>query len=228
MSVEAIAAQDERLAALHESGRRLVGYKTALLASSAQTRLGAAGPVWGLLSDDMALADGATFDLGTVTSAKAEVELVFELGDDLVGPGLTITDVLAATRALRVGIELPAVRRGAQTPTDVHAFLAHNTLAAGYVLGDRITAFDHLELAELAAAIWVDGQIAGAGVGARVLGNPARSVAWLGNGFARRGRELQADWLVFSGSLTDPISLRPGQSVRAEIVGVGAAEVRTA
>jgi len=225
MSAAAVAAQDEYLAALRAQGRRLTGYKTALLAQAARTRLGASGPVWGLLTDDMALPDGARFDLASVTSAKAEAELVFELGADLVGPGTTEDDVLAATTALYVGIELPAVPLGARSPTDVDGFLGYNTLAAHYVLGDAITEFGGLDLALVDAVVEVDGTVAATGVGARVLGHPARSVAWLANSLAPRGRELHAGMLVFSGALADPVTLRPAQSVRATISGIGRATV---
>jgi 2-keto-4-pentenoate hydratase len=61
---------DAFLATAQADGHQLVGYKMALFERESQQRLGADGPVWGLLTDDMAVDDGAECDLSTVASAK--------------------------------------------------------------------------------------------------------------------------------------------------------------
>jgi 2-keto-4-pentenoate hydratase len=228
MSPAAVAAQDISLQAALVNGHRLVGYKIALLDPPAQARLHADGPVWGQLTDDMALVDGAEFDLGAVASAKAEAELVFQLGADLVGPGATEADVLAATCALHVGIELPAVPLGGRPATDVGTFAARNTFASHYVLGRAVTHFTHVDMSLIGAIVEVDGEVVSSGCGARVLGSPARAVAWLANRLALHGRELQAGMIVFTGALADPVPLTTGARVSVEVAHVGRAAIRAA
>ncbi|MFF3872226.1 2-keto-4-pentenoate hydratase [Streptomyces sp. NPDC001978] len=228
MTIESAERLDAVLAAAKARGNHLIGYKTALLAPEAQRRLGAAGPVWGVLTDDMAINDGDEFDLSTVASAKAEVELVFQLGSDLVGPGVTEADVLAATAAVYAGIEIPSVPRGAEPPTRVGDYLACNALAAGYVLGCAVTGFHDIDMSLVGAVLEVDGDIVSSGAGAQVLGNPVRAVAWLANRLARHGKELHAGMVVFTGGLAAGVALAPGQSVAAEIAHVGRVAFRTA
>lgn len=217
---EAMARQqqalDERLAA----GHRLVGYKTALIGALAQQRLGACGPVWGWLTDEMQLDDGAEFDCSTQLRTKAEPELVFVLGADLVGPGVTEVDVIRATCAIRPGIELPGSRL-ATAPATVAEYVADNASAGRFVLGRPRNNVSGLDLELLGAILECDGDVVASGAGARVLGNPARAVAWLANSLAHLGRELHAGMVIFTGAMTDPAEVRPGHSMSAEFAHVG-------
>ena len=228
MSASVAAAQEAFLNAALAQGHRLVGYKISLLDPQAQGRFGAAGPVWGQLTDDMALLDGGEFDLSAVASAKAEAELVFQLGADLVGPGATEADALAATCALHAGIEIPAVPFGGQATTDAETFASRNTFAAAYVLGRAVTDFTRVDMSLIGAIVDVDGDVVSSGCGARVLGSPARAVAWLANRLALRGKELHAGMLVFTGALADPVTLTAGRTVSIEIAHLGRAAIRVA
>jgi 2-keto-4-pentenoate hydratase len=228
MSPASVTAQELFLEEARAQGHRLVGYKTALLAPQAQARYGAAGPVWGQLTDGMALVDGAEFDLSALASAKAEAELVFQLGADLVGPGVTEADVLAATCALHAGIEIPAVPLGGQAAADVEAFAGRNTFAWAYVLGRAVTDFTSIDMSLIGAIMEVDGDVVSSGCGARALGSPARAVAWLANRLALRGKEMQAGMLVFTGALAGPVTLTTGRRVSVEVAHVGRVAVRAA
>jgi 2-keto-4-pentenoate hydratase len=227
MTTEAVERLDAFLSASREKGLRHVGYKAALISSAAQRRMNSAGPVWGALTDDMAVTDGAQVDLSTVASAKAEVELVFQLGSDLVGPGVTEAHVLSATAAVYVGIEIPAVSVGSEPPTNTEDLLRSNALAWRYVLGQAATRFHGIDMSLVGAILEVNGEVTASGAGAGILGSPARSVAWLANRLASYGKELHAEMLVFSGALTDPVALAPGQSVSVEIAHVGRAALGT-
>jgi 2-keto-4-pentenoate hydratase len=225
MSVRAVTAQDAFLEKSGAQGHRLVGYKIALLDPQEQARLGAAGPVWGQLTDSMALVDGVEFSLEDVASAEAQAEVVFQLGDDLVGPGVTEADALDATRALLVGVGISAVPLGVQAAADTETFAAGNAFASRYVLGRAATDFAHLDMSLIGAIVEVDGNVVSSGCGARVLGSPARAVAWLANGLAIYGKELQAGMFVFTGPLAGPVTLAAGRRVSVDIAHLGRADV---
>jgi 2-keto-4-pentenoate hydratase len=213
---------DRRLAA----GRRLVGYKTALLDPSAQQRLGAPGPVWGWFTDDMQLADGASLDCASRHRLRAEAEIVFVLGEDLVGPGVTVNDVLSATSAIRAGIELPGSVR-ADASTSAADFVADNTAASWFLLGASSVPVTGLDLTELRGALRCDDVVVAAGHGARVLGNPARAVVTLVNSLAQDGRELRAGEFIFTGAVAGPISLVAGHRYTAEFDQLGTVRFTT-
>jgi 2-keto-4-pentenoate hydratase len=216
-------AELERVVA---AGHRLVGFKTALLDPAAQARLGSPGPVWGWFTDDMQLGEGGVLDCNSRHRFRAEAEIVFMLAHDLVGPGLTEADVLNATAAIRGGIELPGSRRD-DAPSTVADFVADNTSAAHFLLGPDLVPLTDGELpdnglerpggiADLAGSLYCDGEVVASGTAARVLGHPARAVAWLANALAADGLELHAGMFVFTGAVAGPISPVPGHTYAAD------------
>ena len=217
---EILAMQQRTLDALLRSGRRLTGVKTALLSQDAQRRLGAAAPVWGWLTSDMELPDGTELDCASRPATKAEPEVVFTLGADLVGPGVTEADVLRATAAISAGIELPGSARPAP-PADVREFVEDNTSAAHYIVGRPVLDFASLDLSLLGALVERDGEVISSGAGARVLGSPARSVAWVVNALAHMELELRAGMIVFSGAIADPVAVTAGHVISAEFAHLG-------
>jgi 2-keto-4-pentenoate hydratase len=228
------AARATQLAELERvvaAGHRLVGFKTALLDPAAQARLGSPGPVWGWFTDDMQLPDGGVLDCGSRHRFRAEAEIVFVLGHDLVGPGLTEADALNATAGIRGGIELPGSRR-ADPPATAAQFVADNTSAAHFLLGrdlvpitngDRPSNADEQlgRIAELAGSLRCDGEVVASGTAERVLGNPARAVAWLANALAADRLELHAGMFVFTGAVAGPISPVPGRTYTADFDRLG-------
>jgi 2-oxo-3-hexenedioate decarboxylase len=217
---EILAMQRCSLDTLLRSGRRLTGVKTALLSRDAQRRMGASGPVWGWLTSDMELPDGTELDCGSHPAVKAEPEVVFTLGADLVGPGVTEADVLRATAAISAGIELPGSARSAP-PGDVREFVEDNTSAAHYIVGRPVLDFASLDLSLLGALMERDGEVISSGAGARVLGSPARSVAWVVNALAHMGFELRAGMIVFTGAIADPVAVTAGHVISAEFAHLG-------
>lgn len=217
---EIFTLQQQTLDALLRPGRRLAGVKTALLSAKAQRRMGAAAPVWGWLTSDMELADGTELDCRLLPAAKAEPEVVFTLGADLAGPGVTEADVLRATAAISAGIELPGSTRPAP-PADVRELVEDNTSAAHYIVGRPVRDFASLDLSLLGALVERDGEVISSGAGARVLGSPARSVAWVVNALAHMGLELRAGMIVFTGAIADPAAVTAGHVISAEFAHLG-------
>jgi 2-oxo-3-hexenedioate decarboxylase len=217
---EILAMQQRTLDALLRSGRRLTGVKTSLLSHDAQRRLGAVAPVCGWLTSDMELPDGAELDCGSRPAIKAEPEVVFTLGADLVGPGVTEADVLRATAAISAGIELPGSARSAP-PADIREFVEDNTSAANYIVGRPVPDFADLDLSLLGALVERDGEVISSGAGARVLGSPARSVAWVVNVLSQMRFELRAGMIVFTGAIADPVAVTAGHVISAEFAHLG-------
>ena len=217
-------AKAERQAALEQRlrvGERPIGRKIALTARAAQDRVGASGPIWGWLTDTMEIPSGGVFVIPPFLRTRAEVELVFVLGQDLVGPGVTSRHVIAATAAVCAGIELPT-SPASGSPTTVAELVANNAWAGGFVIGQPRANWVALDLALFGALLEIDGQVVTSGAGAAVLGHPARAIAQLANDLAEDdGSELRAGELIFTGGLTEPVTLTPGMTVEASIAHLG-------
>ena len=78
-------------------GRKIVGHKIGLTSKAMQRSSGIDEPDYGVLLDDMVLADGAKIKAASFCVPRVEVELCFVLSKPLKGPGVSLIDVLRAT-----------------------------------------------------------------------------------------------------------------------------------
>jgi 2-oxo-hept-3-ene-1,7-dioate hydratase len=99
-------------------------------------------PDYGALFDDMFFDDGGTIPSGRFIRPRIEVELAFILDRPLNGPGVTIYDVLDATRYVTPALEILDARVQMSDPETGHLrtivdTVADNAADAGIVLGGR-------------------------------------------------------------------------------------------
>jgi 2-keto-4-pentenoate hydratase len=213
-------ARRQLIARYLQDGMRIVGMKIALTSVDAQRRLGTDRPVWGWLTDTMEISDGAVVDATLCARVRAEAELVFELGEDLAGPGITRRDVLDATAKIRPGIELPA--RAQRAPATAADLIMHNAMATHFVVGDALADWRRLDLSLLGVVMEVNGEPASSGCAAIVLGHPADAIAAVANDLARQENgALSAGQLVFTGGITPPVALLPAMTVDANFAHLG-------
>ena len=217
---QATEARRELIARYLQDGMRIVGIKIALTSPDAQTRLGTDRPIWGWLTDTMEIPDGAVIDAAQGSRLRAEAELVFELGDDIAGPGITRRDVLDATAAIRPGIELPA--RAERAPALAADLIMRNAMAAHFLVGDALADWHRLDLSLLGVVMEVNGEPASSGCPATVLGHPADAIAAVANDLARQeSGTLSAGQLVFTGGITPAVALLPAMTVNANFCHLG-------
>jgi 2-keto-4-pentenoate hydratase len=206
---------ERRLAA----GERPAGWKVGM--SSAIGRDGSTpGPIYGRLLQSMLVAPGEPIATAELNAPEVEGEIAFVLDRPLRGPGVTTADVLAAARGVLPAIEVIAGRL-APGEHAVADFVADNAFSARAVVGETLVPLDGLDLRLVGMVHSRGGAVVGAGAGARVLGHPAASVAWLANALAGGGGELEAGAVVLSGSLAPPVPARRGDVFTVEIDRLG-------
>ena len=94
---DAYAIQSRMVARRVQAGERIVGKKIGVTSKPVQDFLGVFEPDFGQLTSGMVNTESDGIDLNRLIQPKAEAELAFVLKADLVGPGITATDVLRAT-----------------------------------------------------------------------------------------------------------------------------------
>ncbi|CAN5803209.1 hypothetical protein BH23ACT10_BH23ACT10_07220 [soil metagenome] len=121
------------------------------------------------LTDAMRIDDGVVA-LDRFIHPKAEPEIAFLLGTDLVAP-VTATDVRGATAAVAVCLEVVDSRYVGSRfgPLDN---IADDSSAGAVVLGDPM-ALDDIDLRLLGVVVSVDGEVVDTAAGAAVYGDPA-------------------------------------------------------
>jgi 2-oxo-3-hexenedioate decarboxylase len=201
----------------------LAGWKLGATSRAKQARVGAREPVRGFLAAASALDLGEPLLLGSHIRPRAAPEIVFIMGAGLAGPAVSSADVLAATAAVAVGIEILDSRYGDYqfTMADV---VADNSSAGRYAIGPAIPAMG-LDLRLVGVLLEHNGEVIATASGAAALGHPASAVAWLVRSLAAENEGLRAGDIVLSGGLTAAVPLTAGDVVTVTADRLGSVEI---
>jgi 2-keto-4-pentenoate hydratase len=201
-------------------GRRIVGRKAGLTAKAVQTQLGVDQPDFGVLFEDMQVADGGRLDPARCLQPKAEAEIAFVLGADLPDAATTPEQVAGAVSTVHAAIEIVDSRIADWKITFADT-VADNGSSAFFALAGEGLPLAGLDLEGAAMELTVNGAVASTGIGAAALGNPLNAAAWLARTLAERGEPLKAGDILLAGALGPMVALTPGDHVRADIAGIG-------
>jgi len=226
LTLEHAYAIQQRLMALRlNDGERVVGKKIGVTSQAVMNLLGVGQPDFGILTDAMTVNSGAAIAASSLIQPKAEGELAFVLKHDLMGPGITVADVLRATEGVMVCFEI-VDSRIQDWKIKIQDTVADNASCGVFVLSDRLVPVQDVDLGLCGMVLEKNGEIVATGAGAATMGSPAVAVAWLANTLGRLGMSLKAGEVILSGSLGPMIPVKAGDNLRVSIGGVGSCSVR--
>ncbi len=216
------ALLEHRLAA----GEIITGKKIGATSKAVQDMLGIGQPDFGFLTDRMAVADGATIEIAQsgLIQPRAEAEIAFILRDDLHGPGVSESDVLAATGTVAPCFEI-VDSRIRDWQIGIVDTIADNASCGMYVIGAAREDPRGLDLPSLHVTVRKNGSFLSEGWGSAVQGSPLTAVAWLANTLGAYGVKLQAGEVILSGSLVPLEPVRPGDFFEMNLPGLGGCSV---
>ena len=206
-------------------GQGVIGWKIGLTSKAMQSVLNIAMPDSGVLMQDMEFHDGAVIPADRFIQPRIEAELAFVMKTALHGP-VSVTDVLNATDFIVPALEIldtrilrvdPATGK-ARTIVDT---IADNAANAGIVTGGRAMRPDAVDLRWTGAIVMRNAEVEETGLGAGVLNQPARGIAWLANRLAQYGQRIEAGQIVLSGSFIRPVEARHGDTILADFGPLG-------
>ena len=203
-----------------DQGRRILGRKIGLTSKAVQVQLGVDQPDYGVLFEDMAIADGGALLASRVLQPKAEAEVALVLAKDLDHPEAQVADIVAATDHACAAIEIVDSRIADWKITFADT-VADNGSSAYFVLSQERKRLDGLDLYTCGMALEVNDQLVSLGAGAACLGHPLNAAAWLARTLARVGEPLKAGDILLTGALGPMVAITPGDRVEARIGGLG-------
>ena len=208
-----------------ERGDRAIGRKVGATSQTIQQLLHIDEPIYGTLLESNQVTNDSTISLSRLIHPRIECEISFLLGEDLVGPGIAATDVLAATQAVMASLEINDPRTR-EWKIESREAIADNGVAARFVLGEERLPEEGLNLANTTVVLKKNGEEVASATGAAVLGDPARAVAWLANKLAEHHQSLKAGEIVLPGSMTPIYPVGAADRVEAEFDALGSGLVR--
>lgn len=215
---DAYAIQSAWVQRKRAAGRKVIGWKIGLTSKAMQYALNIDTPDSGVLLDDMNFDDGSSIPEDRFIQPRVEAEIAFVMKAPLKGPNVTIFDVLNATDYVTPALEILDTRilrvdpetKKARTIVDT---IADNAANAGIVVGGRAMRPDQVDMRWIGAIVSRNGVVEETGLGAGVLNQPARGVAWLANRLAAYGDHIEAGQIVLAGSFIRPIEARHGDTL---------------
>ena len=202
-------------------GDKVIGRKIGLTSKAIQQQLGVSEPDYGALwqSSFYQASNGkVVIPTGDFLQPRIEGEIAFLIGKPLQGPGITAVDVLAATEACALGVEI-VDSRIADWKIKLADTIADNASYGGFTLGPWDKAMPASDLGALAMRIDLNGESAAEGVGSAALGNPAISTAWLANKLSEFGIALQPGDVIISGGITKMLPVKSGDEFVFALTG---------
>lgn len=201
---------------LPELGAR-AGDKVGCTTPVMQAYLGIPTPCAGTIYASTVLRSPARVPAPAEVVLGVECEIAVRLAADLPGgpDGVGRAEAAAAVGGAMLALEIVADRYRDYTALDTPTLIADDFFGAGCVLGPEHPAAA-IDLRAVTAAMTIDGEERGRGIGTEILGDPLAVLAWLAGLRAAEGTPLRAGMVVLLGSL-----------VRTQWVGPGAAIVGT-
>jgi 2-keto-4-pentenoate hydratase len=207
-----------------EMGHTISGKKIGLTSEGIQTQMGVNEPDYGHLFAAMDCKDG-NINTGALLQPKIEGEIAFVLKADLAGGKVSREDVLAATDYVAAAFEI-VDSRVADWKIKLVDTVSDNASSGRYVLGSKRLKLSDVDLPGVSMKLYKNGEPAGEGTGAAVLGDPSVSVAWLANRLWSYGVTLKAGEVILSGAFSAAPPAKKGDVFRAEFSSFGVVEAQ--
>jgi 2-keto-4-pentenoate hydratase len=204
-----------------------VGYKIGCTSAVMQEYLDIPHPCGGSVFARGVHESGASLRPVDFVRVGVECEIAVRLARDLAPSAAPFTaDAVArAVEAYLPAIEIVDDRYIDWQTLGAPTLVADDFFAAGCVLGKPVARSAAPDLLEVAGRALVNGDEAGRGTGADVLGHPHHALAWLANHLAAGGKGLRAGQIVLTGSLVKTVWLGAGDEVVMDLSGLGTVAV---
>ncbi len=222
---DAYAISSRILARRLAEGEAVVGKKIGVTSLAVQSMLGVYQPDFGYLTSAMQVHGDEISVSSSLIQPRAEGEIAFVLGRDLVGPGVTPEQALAAVDHARVCFEI-VDSRITDWKIKIEDTVADNASSGLFVLGSQPIDVRGFDFYTCGMVVEKNGKILSTGAGAAALGSPLVCVAWLANTLGAYGVPLSAGEIVLSGSLVPLERVEAGDHMKVTLAGGGSLSVR--
>ncbi len=224
---DAYAIQQRMIARRLEKGEKVVGKKIGVTSKAVMNMLGVGQPDFGYMLDGMIVNEGEVIPMSSLIQPKAEGEIAFVLKKDLIGPGISAADVMAATEGVMPCFEI-VDSRIRDWKIKIQDTVADNASCGVFVLGSQMVDVREVDLITCGMVLEKNGEVVVCGAGAATMNSPLNAVAWLANTLGRLGVPLKAGEVILSGALGAMVPVQAGDNLRVSIGGLGSCSIRFA
>jgi len=210
-------------------GERIVGYKMGLTSEAKRAQMNLGLPIYGVLTDAMAVVDGGDISITEGVHPKGEPEIAFVTARELRGR-ITREEALAACSGVAAAIEVLDSRFVGFKYFSLPDVVADNCSSWRFVLG-AVRPASRLSLEALARAelrLCIGGELRQTAPATSISGHPMESLVQLVALLGDAGESLPAGSIVLAGAATAAEPLAAGHRFELAVSGLGGASFRCA
>lgn len=201
-------------------GEHVVGKKIGVTSQAVMDMLDVRQPDFGFLTDAMRYEDEMPIS-DHLIQPRAEGELAFILKKDLVGPGITNADVIAATEAVVPCFEVVDSRIESWR-IKIQDTIADNASCGFFAINEQAAIHPQkIALSDCRMTVTKNDAVISQGLGSAAMGDPIRCVTWLANTLGQFGITLSSGDIILSGSLVPLEPIEAGDRMTVSIEGMG-------
>ncbi len=206
-----------------QSGGTKIGYKIGATNPAAKDMLGTKEPFSGVLISNYCHKTPLTINSKKFNVIVIEPEISLKLGSDLpkTNNPYTSETVIHSVQAAAPAIEIVTSPFPVWNKAGIVNIIADNGANGGWIHGEFIEPFHHLDLENQAVTLYVNGTNTREGFGKNVDGGPMAVLAWLANFMIDNGKMLTAGDIITTGSTTQPLVAGPRQELMADFGKLG-------
>lgn len=211
--------------AIHLDGRTIAGWKVGKINPPEDTRLGTdrlAGPIFANTVFDVALGDTPDMPIFADGFGAAEAEFLLHVAPGWDGSvPASNQDVLALLDKAHIGIEIassPYVGINAGGPPVTVSDFGNN---AGLLIGPAIENWQDANFNTITVRLDINGQTMAENTTSNMLDGPLGAVRFLLENLQARAIDGSAGLWVSTGAITGVHPVAPGDTVRAQFLGIG-------
>jgi 2-oxo-3-hexenedioate decarboxylase len=214
---DAYTIQAISIAQRYERGEKLVGLKLGFTSKAKMEQMGVHDMIWGRLTDKMKYQNGDDLPKSKFIHPRAEPEIAFLIKADITEE-LTLETAPNFIESVAGAIEI-IDSRYENFKFSLEDVIADNCSSAGFVIGSWLS--PNTNLSDLKIDLKVDGKIVATGSSDAILGNPWESVVAAARLSLQYNEPLKKGMILLAGAATSAVFVQIGQTVEAEIEGLG-------
>lgn len=217
---DAYRRQDELIRSRIERGEEHAGWKIGCTSQAIQAEFGLNQPIRGHLMTPHVHRSPTSLRVGEYLTCAVEPEFVIRFGSRLEGENLSYEEIWSTIEEIAPGVEIHNYHFFFPPPTSQELIIS-NGLHAGLVVGDFKPVRERIDLDLEGIGIFINGGLAGSGIGAEIMGGVLSSIRWLVNSLAETGDALSPGELVIPGSPVNLERVEAGDVVEARFTNFG-------
>lgn len=217
---DAYAIQDVGVQLRMQRGERVVGYKMGFTSEAKRLQMGLGSPIYGVLTDRMAVEEGSTFSLRGTIHPKIEPEIVFYVGRELRG-SVSAQEAWDACTGVGAAMEILDSRFVGFKYFSLEDVVADNASSSRYILGRTILTPQEVSISDLEMVMSIDCQPAQSARSSAISGHPINSLVQLCALMHERGLSLPTGSIVLAGAATQAVALEAGMRVELAVEKLG-------